>query len=138
MLDMISTRLIGVGQYQISAEEADVIDMRYVSADSTTSAATAGSGRALGDTSNGFPGDYRVQYFDDAGELTGDLDLRIQRAGPAYRLIWRHRRQNVSLPAAVGEVVFEGVGLPDGDRSLAISYWMAEEVSAAIERRPLL
>jgi hypothetical protein len=139
MLVMINTRVIGVGEYQISTEEADVIDARYISSGSIVRAGGAiGSGRASGATSNGFPGDYRVQYFDAAGELTGDLDLRIERVGASYRLTWRHRRQNVRLPAAIGEVVFEGIGFPNGDRSMAITYWMAEKVSAAIERPPLL
>lgn len=138
MLGMITTRVIGVGEYQISSQEAGVINARYVSSGSVRSSGGIGSGRARGDTSNGFPGDYRVQYFDAAGELTGDLDLRIQRAGASYRLTWRHRSQNVSLPAAVGEVVYEGIGFPNGERSMAIAYWMAERVSAAIEGRPLL
>ncbi|UGT93091.1 hypothetical protein [Mycobacterium ostraviense] len=121
-----------------SSEEAGVINARYVSSGSVRSNGGIGSGRARGDTSNGFPGDYRVQYFDAAGELTGDLDLRIQRAGASYRLTWWHRSQNVSLPAAVGVTVYEGIGCPNGERSMAIAYWMAERVSAAIEGRPLL
>ncbi|VBA40376.1 hypothetical protein [Mycobacterium attenuatum] len=143
MAGMITTRVIGVGEYQISTEEAGVINARYISFGSAQSGSARsgggiGSGRATGDTSNGFPGDYRVQYFDAAGELTGDLDLRIQRTGASYRLTWRHRSHIVSLPAAVGEVVFEGIGFANGERSMAIAYWMAERVSAAIERRPLL
>ncbi|WP_244187593.1 hypothetical protein [Mycobacterium gastri] len=83
---MITTRVIGVAEYQISSEEAGVINARYVSSGSVRSSGGIGSGRARGDTSNGFPGDYRVQYFDAAGELTGDLDLRIQRAGASLLL----------------------------------------------------
>ncbi|WP_373167936.1 hypothetical protein [Mycobacterium marinum] len=138
MLHMISTRVIGVGEYHISNEQDGVINARYLSTAAMKSGGAIGVGRARGDTSNGFPGDYRAQYFDAAGDLTGDLDLRIQRSGATYRLTWRHRRQNVSLPAAVGEVIFEGIGFPSGDRSMAVSYWMTEQVSAAIERRPLL
>lgn len=138
MLHMISTRVIGVGEYHISNEQDGVINARYLSTAAMKSGGAIGVGRARGDTSNGFPGDYRAQYFDAAGDLTGDLDLRIRRSGASYRLTWRHRRQNVSLPAAVGEVIFEGIGFPSGDRSMAVSYWMTEQVSAAIERRPLL
>ncbi len=139
MLVMINTRVIGAAEYHISTEEADVINARYVSSGSITQLRGAiGSGQARGDTSNGFPGDYRAQYFDAAGTLTGDLDLHIKAVGNCYRLTWRHRRQNVRLPVAVGEVVFEGIGFPNGDRSMAISYWMAEKVSFAIEHRPLL
>ena len=97
-----------------------------------------GSGRATGDTSNGFPGDYHVQYFDAAGKLTGDLDLRIQTVRDSYKLTWRHRRENVSLPAAIGEVVYEGIGFRTGDRTMALTYWLSEKVSSAIELRPLL
>jgi hypothetical protein len=69
--------------------------------------------------------------------LTGDLDLHIEPAGDAYRLTWRHRPENVRLPAAIGEVVFEGIGFSTSERSIAIAYWMAEKVSAASEFSPL-
>ncbi|EUA10888.1 hypothetical protein I546_3431 [Mycobacterium kansasii 732] len=55
MLVMITTRIIGVGEYQISSEEAGVINARYVSSGSVRSSSGIGSGRARGDTSNGFP-----------------------------------------------------------------------------------
>ena len=134
MLVMINTRLIGVGDYQISTEETDVINARFST--SGPMGGTLGSGRARGDTSNGFPGDYRVQYLDAAGLLTGDLDLHIEAAGDVYQLTWRHRSENVALPAAIGEVVFEGVGIATSDTSIAIAYWMSEKVSAANESRP--
>jgi hypothetical protein len=134
MLDMINTRLIGVGDYQISTEETGVINARFST--SGTTEATIGSGRATGDTSNGFPGDYRVQYWDAAGLVTGDLDLHIASAGDGYRLTWRHRRENVRIPAAIGEVVFEGIGISTGGNSMAIAYWMSDKVSAAYEARP--
>lgn len=132
---MINTRMIGLGEYRISTKENDVINARYITADL---GAQIGSGRATGDTSNGFPGDYRVQYFNAAGELTGDLDLRITAVADSYRLIWRHRRENVSLPVAVGEIVFEGIGFATSDTSMSLTYWMAEKVSSAIEYYPLL
>jgi len=133
MLVMVNTRLIGVAEYQISTEEADVITARFSTSGSPE--ATIGTGRARGDTSNGCPGDYRVQYWDAAGLLTGDLDLRIEPAGDAYRLTWRHRLENVRLPAAIGELVFEGIGFSTSETSMAIAYWMAEKVSAASESR---
>jgi hypothetical protein len=133
---MTNTRLIGVGEYQLSTKEPDAINARFSTSAGST-AGTIGSGRASGDTSNGFPGDYRVQYWDAAGLLTGDLDLRIEPAGDVYRLTWRHRSENVRLPAAIGEVVFEGIGFPTGESSLAIAYWMSEKVSAASGSRPL-
>ena len=137
MLDMINTRVIGLAEYRISAEEPGVITARYL----TSGSRAIGSGRARGDTSGGlgaFVGHYRVQYFDAAGELTGDLDLHIQRAGEAYRLTWRHRRENVRLPVAIGDVVYQGIGFLTGEYAMAITYWMAEKLTSAIELRPLL
>jgi hypothetical protein len=134
MLEMINTRLIGVAEYEISTEQTDVITARFSTSGSPEP--TIGSGRARGDTSNGFPGDYRVQYWDAAGLLTGDLDLHVESSGAGYRLTWRHRRENVRLPAAIGEVVFEGIGFATGERSMAIAYWMSDKVSAAYEAAP--
>ncbi|WP_373139768.1 hypothetical protein [Mycobacterium marinum] len=73
MLHMISTRVIGVGEYHISNEQDGVINARYLSTAAMKSGGAIGVGRARGDTSNGFSGDYRAQYFDAAGDLTGDL-----------------------------------------------------------------
>jgi hypothetical protein len=67
--------------------------------------------------------------------LTGDLDLHIESAGDAYRLTWRHRKENVRLPAAIGEVVFEGIGFATGENSMGIAYWMSDKVSAAYQAR---
>jgi hypothetical protein len=133
MLVMINTRVVGVGEYRISAAEAGVIDARY-----TTSDGVGGFGRAWGNTLDGFAGSYRVQYFDAAGKLTGHLDLRIQPDGDSYRLTWRHRQDNVPLPVGVGEVVYEGVGLQTGDTTMALAYWMSDRVSLALDHRPLL
>jgi hypothetical protein len=133
MLDMINTRIIGLGEYRISADEPGVLTARYI----TSASRAIGSGRARADGSAGFAGHYRIQYFDAAGELTGDLDLNIQQTGESYRLTWRHRRENVRLPVAVGDVVYEGIGLLTGDNTMAITYWMSEKLAAA-EARPLL
>ncbi|MDT5140337.1 MAG: hypothetical protein QOD58_4599 [Mycobacterium sp.] len=133
MLDMINTRIIGLGEYRLSADEPGVLMARYI----TSASRAIGSGRARGDTSDGFAGHYRIQYFDAAGELTGDLDLNIQQTGESYRLTWRHRRENVRLPVAVGDVVYEGIGLLTDDNTMAITYWMSEKLAAA-EARPLL
>ena len=131
---MFNTRVIGLAEYRISADEPGVITARYLTAGSRA----VGSERARGDSSGSFVGHYRVQYFDAAGTLTGDLDLQIQVTGEGYRLTWRHRRENVRLPAAVGEVVYEGIGLLTSDNAMAITYWMAEKPSSAIALRPLL
>lgn len=134
MLGMFNTRVIGLAEYRMSADEPGVLTARYL----TAGARTVGSGRAQGDGSAGFVGHYRVRYLDGAGEFTGDLDLEIQQAGEGYRLTWRHRRENVALPVAIGEVVYEGIGLRTGDDAMAITYWMAEKPTSAIELRPLL
>jgi hypothetical protein len=34
---------------------------------------------------------------------------------------------------APGEVVFEGIGFPNGDRRMIMAYWMAEKVSSAMQ-----
>ncbi|MHA7652432.1 hypothetical protein ACX9NE_18420 [Mycobacterium sp. ML4] len=134
---MFNTRVIGLAEYRIRADEPGVITARYLTAGSRS----IGSGRAGGKPSGGsdaFIGHYRVQYFDAAGRLTGDLDLQIQRAGEPYRLTWRHRRENPRLPVAVGEVVYEGIGFLTSETAMAIAYWMAEKPTSAIELRPLL
>jgi hypothetical protein len=110
MLVMISTRVIGVGEYQISPEETDVIVARCIT---SGSAGPIGSGRATG-------------------------DLRIQTLRDSYKLTWRHRRENVTLPAVIGEVAYEGIGFATGDRTMVLTYWMTEKVSSAIEFSPLL
>jgi hypothetical protein len=133
MLEMINTRIIGLGEYRISADEPGVVKARYI----TSASREIGSGRARGDTSDGFAGHYRIQYFDAPGELIGDLDLHIQQTGESYRLTWRHRRENVRLPVAVGDVVYEGIGLLTGSNTMAITHWMSEKLGAA-EARPLL
>ncbi|MCV7198114.1 hypothetical protein [Mycobacterium angelicum] len=135
MLIVINTRVIGLAEYEISSEEPDVITARYLT---FGSAGAMGSGRAVGDTSNGFPGDYHVQYFDADGKMAGDLDLHIASVGESFQLTWRHRRENVRLPALAGEVIFEGIGFPTGERTMALTYWMSQKLSAAIELRPLL
>lgn len=134
MLSMINTMVIGVCEYQISNSETNVIDARWIASDAVERLDGAiCSGRARGDTSNGFPGDYHVQYFDAKGELTGDLDLHIEPVGRSYGLTWRNRPEDAGLPAASGEVVFEGIGFPSGDRSMVLAYWMAEKVSSAMQ-----
>ncbi len=139
MLGMFNTRVIGLAEYRISAEQPGVLTARYLTAGSRV----LGSGRARTETPtgaghDGFVGHYRVQYFDGTGKLTADLDLQIQRAGEGYRLTWRHRAENVRLPVAVGDVVYEGIGFLSSADAMAITYWMAEKPTSAIELRPLL
>ncbi|MDP7734222.1 hypothetical protein [Mycobacterium paragordonae] len=134
MLGMFNTRVIGLAEYRIRAGHPGVLTARYLTAGSRS----LGSGRAAGDVVDGFTGRFRVQYFDGTGKFAGDLDLQIQPAGEGYRLTWRHRAENVRLPVAVGEVVYEGIGFLTSADTMAISYWMAEKPTSAIELRPLL
>ncbi len=120
---MIHTAVIGVCEYRINPQEIDVIDAHWITADQVEEGAKICRGRATGDTSDGFPGDYHVQYFGAEDELVGDLDLRIERLGDACRLTWRNRPDAESAP---GEIVFEGIGFPTDDQSMVLTYWMTE------------
>jgi len=57
------------------------------------------------DTSNGFPGEYKITYFDPDGNDTGTFDLKIIKSGLVHELFW-------SLD---GEVIFVGVGIETSD-----------------------
>src|ERR1700741_3228320 len=104
---MINTAVVGVAEYRLSTEEADVINARWISSDAVQRDCTVCRGRATGDTSNGFPGDYHVQYFGSEDELVGDFDLHIEPLGDAYRLTWRNCADDDPTP---GEIACEGVG----------------------------
>jgi hypothetical protein len=120
---MIHTAVIGVCEYRINPEERDVIDAHWITADQVEEGCKICRGRATGDTSNGFPGDYHVQYFGAEDELVGDLDLRIEQLGDACRLTWRNRPDAGS---AAGEIAFQGIGFPTDDHSMVLTYWMTE------------
>jgi hypothetical protein len=135
MLQWLKTAGVGVVEYKISDEEKDVIDARYISSGSM--AQSPGSiclGKAQGDTSNGFPGDYLIRYFDAEGRPVGDYDWHIEPIGEGYRLTWRNRAGN-ALPTPPGAIVFEGFGFPNAERSIAVAYWLSEELTAALEAR---
>ena len=121
---MIHTAVVGVAEYRLNTEETDVIDARWISSDEVEKDCTICRGRATGDTSNGFPGKYHVQYFGSEDELVGDFDVHIEPLGDAYRLTWRNRADDDRAP---GEIVFEGFGFPTSDRSMALTYWMVAE-----------
>ena len=65
-----------------------------------------GTGLAKGDTSNGFPGEYRITYFFADGTLSAELDLRIEKSGDIYSLAYLEN----------GETLLAGVGFetPEG------------------------
>jgi hypothetical protein len=121
---MIHTAVVGVAEYRLNTGETDVIDARWISSDAVDDDCRICQGHATGDTSNGFPGDYHIQYFGSEDELVGDLDLRIEPRGDAYRLTWRNRSDDDPTP---GEIAFEGIGFPTGEKSMVLTYWMVAE-----------
>jgi hypothetical protein len=135
MLQLLRTAGVGVVEYRISDVEPDVIDARYISSGSMAQRPGAIClGRAQGDTSSGFPGDYQIRYFDVDGAPVGDFDWRIEAVGDGFRLTWRNRAGN-SLPVPPGCVVFEGFGFCNSERSIAVAYWLSAELTAALEAR---
>jgi hypothetical protein len=133
-LPMTKTVLVGAVEYTLSSTEPGVVDARYISSGSL--AADPGvicRGRAVGDTSNGFPGDYHITYFDVTGAAAAEYDWHIEEVGACYRLTWRARPESNPLPVADGGVTFEGFGFPNSERSIVVAYWMSTEVSAALE-----
>jgi hypothetical protein len=136
MLKPIKTLLVGAVQYTISDEEKDVVTARYISSGSMAMrAGTICRGRAVGDTSNGFPGDYVIQYFDVDGVLAGEYDWRIEPVGDCFRLTWRARPGEARLPSQPGDLLYEGFGFPNSDRSIVVAYWFTESLSAAMEAK---
>jgi hypothetical protein len=123
MSGMIHTAVVGVCEYRLNTEETGVIDARWISSDEVEEACKICRGRATGDTSNGFPGTYHIQYFGSEDELVGDLDVHIEKVGDACRLTWRNRADD----PAPGEIAFEGIGFPTSDRSMVLTYWMVAE-----------
>jgi hypothetical protein len=136
MLKMMNTMLVGVVQYTISEEEENVVNARYISSGSMAARpGTICRGRAVGDTSNGFPGDYVIQYFDVDGVMAGEYDWRIEPVGDCFRLTWRARPGEPRLPSEPGDVLYEGFGFPNSERSIAVVYWFTESLSRAMEAK---
>jgi hypothetical protein len=136
MVGIFKTALIGAVEYTISAKEKDVVNARYISSGSMDmDEGVICRGRAVGDTSNGFPGDYHIQYFDVKGQLAAEYDWHIEPAGDCFRLTWRARPETNPLPVEPGGVTFEGFGFPNSDRSIVVAYWMSDQVSSALAAR---
>jgi hypothetical protein len=130
MLQPLTTLLIGAVEYTISDTEKDVVDARYISSGSMgMKAGTICRGRAVGDTSSGFPGDYVIQYFDVNGDLAGEYNWHLEAVGDCYKLTWRARRDEKTMPCKPGDVLYEGFGFPNGERSICVAYWFTEELS---------
>ena len=64
MSGVIHTAVVGVAEYRLNTEETDVLDARRITSDAVEKDCTICQGRATADTSDGFPGDYHIQYFD--------------------------------------------------------------------------
>jgi hypothetical protein len=133
---MLHTMLIGAVQYTISADEKDVVDAKYISFGSMAMGeGIICRGRAVGDTSNGFPGNYVIQYFDVNGALAGEYDWHIAAVGDCFRLTWRARPGEARLPSQPGDVLYEGFGFPNSERSIVVAYWFTAELSKRMEAR---
>lgn len=129
----MQSEVVGAVEYRISATEKDVINARYLSTGSMGQQAGAiCRGRAKGDTSGGFPGQYRIQYFGTDDALVGIFDLEIAPVGESFRLTWRNLAENPTLPGGPGVIVFEGFGFPNSETSIVVCYWMTEAVGAAL------
>jgi hypothetical protein len=78
-------------------------------------------GRAVGDTANGFAGQYVIQYFGTHGEFVGEFDWEVEPLGDGC-LTWHNRKGNIAIPVDEGAVVFEGFGLPNCENSIIVAY----------------
>jgi hypothetical protein len=65
-----------------------------------------GTGVAVGDTSNGFPGKYKITYYYPDGKFSAELELGIVKSGDVYQLTY----------SKDGKVLVVGIGLetPNG------------------------
>ncbi|CUU59312.1 hypothetical protein Ga0074812_12689 [Parafrankia irregularis] len=128
----IKTLLVGAVEYTISSAEVGVATARYVSSGSMVmGAGTICNGRAEGDFSNGFAGQHLIRYYDVNGDLGGEYDWHIESVGDCFLIKWYSRSDEDRL-AAKGELVFEGFGFSNSERSIVASYWFAEPVSERI------
>jgi hypothetical protein len=133
---MVKAAVIGVVEYAISTNEKDVIEARYLSTGSMAlDAGVICRGRAIGDTSNGFAGDYVISYYGVDGGHVGDFDWHIESIKDGHRLTWRNREGNALVPVEPSGLVFEGLGFPNTDRSIVVAYWMVESASEAMIAR---
>jgi catechol 2,3-dioxygenase-like lactoylglutathione lyase family enzyme len=90
---MIKTPAIGVAEYSISQTEPDTITAIYVSTNSITlGPPVICTGRAKGDTSNGFPGRRTITYWGPDGVVNGIFDWEIEKIGDTFQLLWRMQK----------------------------------------------
>ncbi len=109
---------IGVVYYRIKESGNGIDAICYTSRQDKKE---IGTGIAKGDTSNGFPGNYTIIYFNADGNEVGSYDLKIEKTGSIYELFWRKD----------GEVLFVGVGIETSDGMAA--GWRKTELGIRIE-----
>ena len=93
---------IGIVHYRIRQTENEIDAIWY---SSRLDKKEIGKGIAKGDTSNGFPGEYVITYFNPDGSDSGTFDLKIEKTDLVYELTWSNE----------GEVLFVGVGIETSD-----------------------
>ena len=93
---------IGIVHYRIKPAGNEIDAVWY---SSRLGIKETGKGIAKGDTSNGFPGEYVVTYFNPDGSESGIFDLKIEKTGLIYELSWSKKE----------EVLFVGVGIETSD-----------------------
>ncbi|MFC1925745.1 hypothetical protein ACFLW2_03495 [Chloroflexota bacterium] len=80
---------IGVVRYQIINEsEIHAVWWNFVLDGSQLNRRHWGTGIARGDTSKGFPGEYKVTYTNHDGTVAGPFDLKLVRNDDVYELYW--------------------------------------------------
>ncbi len=89
---------IGIVYYQIKPTENEIEAVWY---SSRLDKKEMGKGIARGDTSDGFPGEYVITYYNPDGSESGTFDLKIEKCDAIYELSWRKK----------GQVLFVGVGI---------------------------
>lgn len=92
---------IGVVHYQIKNEN-EIEALWYTS---RLDQKILCKGVAKGDTTNGFPGNYVVTYFNPDGTERSVFNLKIEKQGDVYDLSW----------SLEGKVLIVGVGLETTD-----------------------
>jgi hypothetical protein len=135
-MKMIKTMLIGAVEYTISRDEQNVVTARYISSGSMSmKPGTICRGRAVGDTSNGFPGDYVIHYYDVDDNLAAEYNWHLESVGDCFRLEWRSRSGDDPLACEADELLYEGFGFPNSDRSIVVAYWFSEGLNRRLAPR---
>lgn len=67
----------------------------------------AGTGKAIGGSTNGFEGRYHIRYFDKKGKEVAYRELEIQKNGDGYKLTWMNN--GIVTSKGIGMSVTEGL-----------------------------